>query len=75
MKLEDLLHVLDRAADHIFVPCQSMLARGEGGCPNCRDTLELKSEILKTASILRAEAYENPKTGVQFGAKSKKIRK
>ena len=71
MKLEDLLRVLDRAADHFFIPCQPLLARGEGGCPNCRDTLDLKSELLKAASILRAEAAETMKTGMPFGAKSK----
>ena len=75
MKLEDLLRVLDRAADHFLIPCQPLLARGEGGCPNCRGALELKSELLKTASILRAEASETMKTGAPFGAKSKKIRK
>ena len=75
MKLEDLLHVLDRAADHILIPCQPLLARGEGGCPNCRNALDLKSELLETASILRAEASEQMRTGMPFGAKSKKIRK
>ena len=75
MKLEDLLRVLDRAADHFLIPRQSLLARGEGGCPNCRNTLDLKSELLKTASILRAEADKKMKTGTPFGAKSKKIRK
>ena len=75
MKLEDLLRVLDRAADHFFIPCQPLLAGSEGGCQDCREALELKSELLKTASILRAEARETMKTGMPFGAKSKKIRK
>lgn len=75
VRLEDLLRVLDKAADHFLIPCQGMLARGEGGCPNCRNTLDLKSELLKMASILRAEAAETMKTGMPFGAKSKKIRK
>ena len=56
MKLEDLLRVLDRAADHFLIPCQPVLARGNGMCHECQVTLELKSELLKTASILRAEA-------------------
>ena len=75
MKLEDLLHVLDRAADHFCIPCQALLARGEGGCSYCRDALDLKSELLKTASILRSEAQEKMKTGMPFGAKSKRSRK
>ena len=75
MKLEDLLRVLDRAAAHFLIPCQATRARGNGMCRECRVTLELKSELLKTASILRAEARETMKTGMPFGAKSKKIRK
>ena len=71
MKLEDLLRVLDRAAAHILIPCQPLLAGSEGGCPDCRDASDLKSDLLKTASILRAEAGEKTKTGVPFGAKSK----
>ena len=71
LKVEDLLSVLDRAADHFVIPCQSMLSLGTGGCPNCRNTLELKSDLLKMASILRAEASEKMKTGMPFGAKSK----
>ena len=58
VRLEDLLRVLDRAADHFLIPCQGMLALGKGGCPGCRDALELKSELLKMASILRAEVQE-----------------
>ena len=58
VRLEDLLGVLDRAADHFVIPCQSMLSLGTGGCPNCRNTLELKSDLLKKASILRAEVQE-----------------
>ena len=61
VRLEDLLGVLDRAADHFVIPCQSMLSLGPGGCPNCRNTLELKSELLKMASILRAEASKGLK--------------
>ena len=61
VRLEDLLGVLDRAADHFVIPCQSMLSLGTGGCPNCRNTLELKSELLKMASILRAEASKGLK--------------
>ena len=75
VRLEDLLRVLDKAADHFLIPCQGMLALGEEGCPDCRDALELKSELLKMASILRAEGQEKMKTGMPFGAKSKKIRK
>ncbi len=71
LKVEDLLSVLDRAADHFVIPCQSMLSLGTGGCPNCRNALELKSDLLKMASILRAEAQEKMKTGMPFGAKSK----
>lgn len=71
VRLDDLLSVLDRAADHFLIPCQSLLALGTGGCPNCRNALELKSELLKMASILRAEAQEKMKTGMPFGAKSK----
>lgn len=71
VRLEDLLRVLDKAADHFVIPCQGMLALGKGGCPDCRDALELKSELLKMASILRAEAQEKMKTGMPFGAKSK----
>ena len=71
VRLEDLLRVLDKAADHFLIPCQGMLALGKGGCPDCRDTLELKSELLKMASILRAEVQEKMKTGMPFGAKSK----
>lgn len=71
LKVEDLLSVLDRAADHFVIPCQSMLSLGTGGCPNCRNAPELKSELLKMASILRAEASEKMKTGMPFGAKSK----
>ena len=71
VRLEDLLGVLDRAADHFVIPCQSMLSPGTGGCPNCRNTLELKSDLLKMASILRAEVQEKMKTGMPFGAKSK----
>ena len=61
VRLDDLLSVLDRAADHFLIPCQSLLALGTGGCPNCRNALELKSELLKMASILRAEAQEKMK--------------
>ena len=61
VRLEDLLGVLDRAADHFVIPCQSMLSLGTGGCPNCRNTLELKSDLLKMASILRAEASKGLK--------------
>ena len=75
LKVEDLLSVLDRAADHFVIPCQSMLSLGTGGCPNCRNALELKSDLLKMASILRAEVQEKMKIGMPFGAKSKKIRK
>ena len=75
MKLERLLRVLVRAADHFLIPCQPVLARGKGMCHECQATLELKSELLKAASILRAEASETMKTGMPFGAKSKKIRK
>ena len=71
LKVEDLLSVLDRAADHFLIPCQGLLALGTGGCPDCRDTLELKADLLKMASILRAEAQEKMKTGMPFGAKSK----
>ena len=71
VRLEDLLRVLDKAAVHFVIPCQSMLSLGTGGCPNCRNTLELKSDLLKMASILRAEAFEKMKTGMPFGAKSK----
>ena len=74
VRLEDLLRVLDKAADHFVIPCQRIALSG-GMCSNCRDTLELKSELLKMASILRAEAQEKMKTGMPFGAKSKKIRK
>ena len=55
LKVEDLLSVLDRAADHFLIPCQGLLALGTGGCPDCRNTLELKADLLKMASILRAE--------------------
>ena len=65
LKVEDLLSVLDRAADHFLIPCQGLLALGTGGCPDCRNTLELKSELLKMASILRAEAQEKMKTGMK----------
>ena len=58
LKVEDLLSVLDRAADHFLIPCQGLLALGTGGCPSCRNALELKSDLLKMASILRAEAQE-----------------
>ena len=61
LKVEDLLSVLDRAADHFVIPCQSMLSLGTGGCPNCRNALELKSDLLKMASILRAEASKGLK--------------
>ena len=71
VRLEDLLRVLDKAADHFLIPCQGLLALGKGGCPDCRDTLELKAELLKMASILRAEVQEKMKTGMPFGAKSK----
>ena len=71
VRLEDLLRVLDKAAVHFVIPCQSMLSLGTGGCPNCRNTLELKSDLLKMASILRAEVQEKMKTGMPFGAKSK----
>ena len=71
LKVEDLLSVLDRAADHFLIPCQGLLALGTGGCPDCRNTLELKADLLKMASILRAEAQEKMKTGMPFGAKSK----
>ena len=71
VRLDDLLSVLDRAADHFLIPCQGLLALGKGGCPDCRDALELKSELLKMASILRAEVQEKTKTGMPFGAKSK----
>ena len=71
VRLEDLLRVLDKAADHFVIPCQSMLSLGTGGCPNCRNALELKSDLLKMASILRAEVQEKMKTGMPFGAKSK----
>ena len=71
VRLDDLLSVLDRAADHFPIPCQGLLALGKGGCPNCRNTLELKSDLLKMASILRAEVQEKTKTGMPFGAKSK----
>ena len=65
LKVEDLLSVLDRAADHFLIPCQGLLALGTGGCPDCRNTLELKADLLKMASILRAEAYEKMKTGTK----------
>ena len=71
LKVEDLLSVLDRAADHFVIPCQSMLSLGTGGCPNCRNALELKADLLKMASILRAEVQEKMKIGMPFGAKSK----
>ena len=71
VRLGDLLRVLDKAADRFVIPCQGMLALGKGGCPDCRDTLELKSELLKMASILWAEVQEKTKTGMPFGAKSK----
>ena len=71
LKVEDLLSVLDRAADHFLIPCQGLLALGTGGCPDCRNTLELKADLLKMASILRAEAQEKMKTWMPFGAKSK----
>ena len=71
LKVEDLLSVLDRAADHFLIPCQGLLALGTGGCPDCRDTLELKADLLKMASILRSEPQEKMKTGMPFGAKSK----
>ena len=58
VRLEDLLGVLDKAADHFVIPCQSMLSLGTGGCPSCRYALELKSDLLKKASILRAEVQE-----------------
>ena len=61
VRLEDLLRVLDKAAVHFVIPCQSMLSLGTGGCPNCRNTLELKSDLLKMASILRAEASKGLK--------------
>ena len=61
VRLEDLLRVLDKAADHFVIPCQSMLSLGTGGCPDCRGALELKSELLKMASILRAEASKGLK--------------
>ena len=70
VRLEDLLRVLDKAADHFVIPCQT-ITLPDGMCPNCRDTLELKSELLKMASILRAEVQEKMKTGMPFGAKSK----
>ena len=65
VRLEDLLGVLDRAADHFVIPCQSMLSLGTGGCPDCRNTLELKADLLKMASILRAEVQEKMKTGMK----------
>ena len=71
VRLEDLLRVLDKAADHFLIPCQGLLATGKGGCPDCRNALELKSELLKMAAILRAEVQEKMKTGMPFGAKSK----
>ena len=60
VRLEDLLRVLDKAADHFVIPCQT-ITLPDGMCPNCRDTLELKSELLKMASILRAEASKGLK--------------
>lgn len=71
VRLDDLLRVLDKAADRFLIPCQGLLALGKDGCPDCRGALELKSELLKTASILRAEVQEKMKTGMPFGAKSK----
>ena len=71
VRLDDLLHVLDKAADHFLIPCQGLLTTGKGGCPDCRNALELKSDLLKMASILRAEVQEKMKTGMPFGAKSK----
>ena len=71
LKVEDLLSVLDRAADHFLIPCQGLLALGTGGCPSCRNALELKSDLLKMASILRPEVQEKTKIGMPFGAKSK----
>ena len=65
LKVEDLLSVLDRAADHFLIPCQGLLALGTGGCPDCRNTLELKADLLKMASILRAEVQEKMKTGTK----------
>jgi len=72
VRLEDLLRVLDRAADRFVIPCQSMLSLGTGGCPDCRDTLELKSELLKMASILRAEVQEKMKNRDAVWGKIKK---
>ena len=70
VRLDDLLSVLDRAADYLVIPCHT-ITLPDGMCPNCRDTLELKADLLKMASILRAEAQEKMKTGMPFGAKSK----
>ena len=64
VRLDDLLRVLDRAADYFVIPCQAS-ALPDGMCSNCRNTLELKAELLKMASILRAEAYEKMKTGTK----------
>ena len=71
MKLETLLGVLDRAANYVTVPCQGSAGR----CLECRKARSLKADILEVTAILRAEASETMKTGVPFGAKSKKIRK
>ncbi len=62
VRLDDLLSVLDRAADYLVIPCHT-ITLPDGMCPNCRDTLELKADLLKMASILRAEAQEkmNPR--------------
>ena len=70
VRLDDLLRVLERAPDYFVIPCQAS-ALPDGMCSNCRNTLELKAELLKMASILRAEAQEKMKTGMPFGAKSK----
>lgn len=70
VRLDDLLRVLDRAADYFVIPCQT-ITLPDGMCSNCRNTLELKSDLLKMASILRAEVQEKMKIGMPFGAKLK----
>ena len=70
VRLDDLLRVLERASDYFVIPCQAS-ALPDGMCSNCRNALELKAELLKMASILRAEVQEKMKTGMPFGAKSK----
>jgi hypothetical protein len=72
MRLETLLGVLDRAANYVTVPCRGSIA---GLCAECRKARSLKADILEVTAILRAEASEQMRTGVPFGAKSKKIRK